>query len=70
MRVDGKFMIGDDIPDGQAAVVALLEDCFDLCIQLKNQAEEEDEAAEAAEAAKTAEKDVTKDGPPHVQATA
>jgi len=40
MRVDGKFMVGDDIPDGQAAVTALLEDCFDLAYELRNQAEE------------------------------
>jgi hypothetical protein len=40
MRVDGKFMVGNDIPDGQAAVVTLLEDCFDLAYQLKVQAEE------------------------------
>lgn len=43
MRVDGKFMIGKDIPDGQAAVVGLLEDCFELAHELKNQADEEDE---------------------------
>lgn len=41
MRVDGKFMIGKDIPDGQGAVVALMEDCFELVYELKTQAEEE-----------------------------
>ena len=44
MRVDGKFMVGKDIPDGQAAVVALLEDCFELTYQLKAQAEENEKA--------------------------
>jgi hypothetical protein len=44
LRVDGKFMVGSDIPDGQAAVVALLEDCFELTYELKAQAEESAEA--------------------------
>lgn len=43
MRVDGKFMVGDDIPEGQGRVTELLEDCFDLSRELKI-------AAEAAEA--------------------
>jgi hypothetical protein len=49
MQVDGKFMINGDIPDGQAAVISLLHDCYELAHQLKEQAEEneaaEDEAA-------------------------
>jgi hypothetical protein len=45
MRVDGKFMVGQEIPDGQAALMQLLEDCFDLTHELKVQADE-DEAAE------------------------
>lgn len=40
MRVDGKFMVDDEIPDGQAAVIQLLEDCFEISYQLKLQAEE------------------------------
>lgn len=43
MRVDGKFMVGNEIPDGQAALVTLLEDCFELAYQLRAQAEEGDE---------------------------
>ncbi|PKS07758.1 hypothetical protein jhhlp_006366 [Lomentospora prolificans] len=43
MRVDGKFMVGEDIPEGQGRVTELLEDCFDLSQELKV-------AAEAAEA--------------------
>ena len=43
MRVDGKFVIGDDIPEGQGSVTELLEECFDLSRDLKI-------AAEAAEA--------------------
>jgi hypothetical protein len=53
MRVDGKFMVGRDIPDGQAAVVALLEDCFELTYQLKAQAEEHDNADSAKAKAET-----------------
>ncbi|KAF2117686.1 hypothetical protein BDV96DRAFT_570686 [Lophiotrema nucula] len=40
MRVDGKFMIGDDIPDGQGSVMQLLEECFDLAYELRNDAED------------------------------
>ena len=39
MRVDGKFMVGDDIPEGQGSVTELLEDCFDLSRDLKIAAE-------------------------------
>lgn len=40
MRKDGKFMIGDDIPDGQGSVTQLLEECFGLAYELRNEAEE------------------------------
>lgn len=46
MRVDGKFVVGDDVPEGQGSVTELLEDCFDLSRDLKI-------AAEAAEARAT-----------------
>jgi hypothetical protein len=46
MKVDGKFMIGNDIPDGQGAVIALMEECFELLYQLREQAEEASEEAE------------------------
>ncbi|CAO2658749.1 Nn.00g064720.m01.CDS01 [Neocucurbitaria sp. VM-36] len=39
MRVDGKFMVGDEIPDGQGRVTQLLEDCFELAYDLRNDAE-------------------------------
>jgi hypothetical protein len=41
MRVDGKFMVGDDIPDGQGAVSQLLAECFDLAYELRAEAENE-----------------------------
>jgi hypothetical protein len=40
MRVDGKFMVGSDIPDGQGSVMQLLEECFELAYELRNEAED------------------------------
>ncbi|TKX25392.1 hypothetical protein C1H76_2040 [Elsinoe australis] len=40
MKKDGKFMVGNDIPEGQGAVIALLAECFDLAYDLRNEAEE------------------------------
>jgi hypothetical protein len=40
MQVDGKFMVGSDIPEGQGSVKSLLAECFDLCHDLKVEAEE------------------------------
>ncbi|KAK3352004.1 hypothetical protein B0H65DRAFT_142405 [Neurospora tetraspora] len=40
MRVDGKFMVGGDIPEGQGSVSALLAECYDLSYELKVMAEE------------------------------
>ncbi|OCK81138.1 hypothetical protein K432DRAFT_381573 [Lepidopterella palustris CBS 459.81] len=52
MRVDGKFMIGSDIPDGQGSVTTLLEECFDLAYQLRTEAEanESDDSADEGDA--------------------
>ena len=46
MKKDGKFMIGNDIPEGQASVAALLSECFDLAYELRSEADERSEAAE------------------------
>ncbi|XDG04194.1 hypothetical protein ABKA04_003809 [Annulohypoxylon sp. FPYF3050] len=35
MRVDGKFMVGEDIPEGQGSVTELLAECFDLNYELR-----------------------------------
>jgi hypothetical protein len=40
MRVDGKFMVGNEIPDGQGRVTQLLEECFELAYDLRNDAED------------------------------
>lgn len=36
MRVDGKFMVGNDIPEGQGRVNSLLSECFEICHELRN----------------------------------
>jgi len=46
MKKDGKFMIGNDIPDGQGAVTALLAECFDMAYELRSEADERNEAAD------------------------
>ncbi|KAI0206933.1 hypothetical protein F4808DRAFT_405885 [Astrocystis sublimbata] len=40
MRVDGKFMVADDIPEGQGSVTELLSECFDLNYELRVAAED------------------------------
>ena len=40
MRVDGKFLVGSEIPEGQGSVNALLAECFDLAYELRVEAEE------------------------------
>ncbi|KAJ9156643.1 DUF2408 domain protein [Pleurostoma richardsiae] len=44
MRVDGKFMVGEDIPEGQGSVTELLEECFELNYELRLAAEESAES--------------------------
>lgn len=41
MRKDGKFQIGNDIPEGQGAVTELLAECYDIAYDLRNAAESE-----------------------------
>ncbi len=43
MRVDGKWMVGSDIPDGQATLTELLEECFELTYNLRTDTETEKE---------------------------
>jgi hypothetical protein len=43
MRVDGKFMVGKDIPEGQGCVVDLLSECYDLAYELRTAAEDDDD---------------------------
>ncbi|ORY65525.1 uncharacterized protein BCR38DRAFT_514239 [Pseudomassariella vexata] len=39
MKVDGKFMVGEDIPEGQGSVAELLAECFELNYELRVAAE-------------------------------
>jgi len=43
MRVDGKFLVGNDIPEGQGNVNDLLAECFDLSYELRVAAETDGE---------------------------
>lgn len=47
MRVDGKFQIGKDIPEGQGSVNDLLAECYDLAYELRTEAETEVDDTEA-----------------------
>lgn len=42
MRVEGKFLVGSDIPEGQGSVNALLAECFDIAYELRVQGDEND----------------------------
>jgi hypothetical protein len=46
MKKDGAFRVGNDIPEGQGSVIALLAECFDLAYELRTEAEEKDEDTE------------------------
>lgn len=45
MRVEGKFFIGKDLPEGQGSVNALLAECYDICYDLRAQKEGEGDNA-------------------------
>lgn len=48
MRVDGKFYIGTDIPEGQGSVNALLAECYDIAWELRASVAEDDENGNGA----------------------
>lgn len=39
MRVDGKFLVGAEVPEGQGTVNLLLVECFELTDKLRLNAE-------------------------------
>lgn len=43
MRVEGKFLVGKDIPEGQGSVNDLLAECYDMAYELRTAAEAADE---------------------------
>ena len=40
MRVDGKFVVNGDVPEGQGSVNTLLAECFELAYGLRINAQE------------------------------
>lgn len=40
MRVDGKFMVGRDVPEGQGRVNSLLAECFEMVADLRSALDE------------------------------
>ncbi|ANB11718.1 hypothetical protein AWJ20_4539 [Sugiyamaella lignohabitans] len=48
LRVDGKFMVGNTIPEGQGMLNALLSECFDICYELKVEMDEQIAASATA----------------------
>lgn len=42
MRVDGKFMVGNDIPEGQGSVNILLAECFEMAYELRVNSQNDD----------------------------
>lgn len=42
MRVDGKFVVGQDIPEGQAQVNELLAECYEISYKLRVDADNVD----------------------------
>lgn len=43
MRIDGKFYIGSDIPEGQGSVNSLLAECYELAYDLRAAVDEDKE---------------------------
>lgn len=40
LRIDGKFIVDDQIPEGQGSLTALLAECYDICYELRDELEE------------------------------
>jgi hypothetical protein len=45
LKVDGKFVVNGDVPEGQGSVSELLAECFDINYELRVAAEEDAAAA-------------------------
>lgn len=51
LRVDGKFYVDGNIPEGQGTLNALLAECYDICFELKVEADQRAEDKSEAEEA-------------------
>lgn len=40
LKFDGKFVVDDQIPEGQGTLIALLAECYDICYELRVELEE------------------------------
>ncbi|KAH3673313.1 hypothetical protein WICMUC_003773 [Wickerhamomyces mucosus] len=49
LRVDGKFYVDGQIPEGQGTLNALLSECYDICQELKIEADERDDGKDKDE---------------------
>lgn len=49
MRIDGKFYIGNDIPEGQGSVNSLLAECYELAYDLRAAVVDEDNKEDRGE---------------------
>ena len=69
MRVDGKFIGGYDIPNGQVALTSLIGECFDIACELENEAGIYNEAEETDKETKAmqAQSKLVSAGASHVQ---
>lgn len=52
--MDGKFIVGNDVPEGQGSVSELLAECFDLSYELKVAVEELEEGGDNSSDQQTA----------------
>jgi hypothetical protein len=41
MRINGKFYVGNDLPEGQASVNTLLAECYDFAYELRAAVDED-----------------------------
>lgn len=60
LRIDGKFIIDGEIPEGQGTLNALLAECYDICYELRVELEEREENEEEKENQSDDSRSVTK----------
>lgn len=61
LRLDGKFIVNNQIPEGQGTLNALLAECFDIIHELKIELEEKEENRDTEEDVVTDEEDKMSD---------
>lgn len=61
LRNDGKFIINNQIPEGQGTLNALLAECFDIIHELKIELEAKEELEEEGQLHHTDDEDINSD---------